>query len=229
MSVMEPICGEIEYTFLGISVSSKGLAVDESKEVKKARSRRRTRAVAKRLVSGVFKFPLCCRPSTLEDQEDYIEEYSRHIPYAPRKVPESMNQLVPYQRRVPEIRSQHLPHVQRKVPERLSNQLQRKVIIYPPSSGSTLQPISTEDQWRIGFENTSRWESPLQGWSLTGDSYLGVGEPGLHFDSRATAIAYAQKYGWSYRVQGEPERHQRNSSMVGNYGWVELMRPAVKG
>jgi hypothetical protein len=93
---MEPICGEIEYTFLGIAMSSKSLAVDESKEVKQARSRRRTRAVAKRLVSGVFKFPACCRPSTLEDEEDYTEEYSRHIPYAPRKVPESMNQLVAY-------------------------------------------------------------------------------------------------------------------------------------
>ena len=185
---MEPICGEIEYTFLGIAMSSKSLAVDESKEVKQARSRRRTRAVAKRLVSGVFKFPACCRPSTLEDEEDYTEEYSRHIPYAPRKVPESMNQLVPYQRKVPEIRSQHLPHVQRKVPERLSNQLQRKVIpfipwkqilpilkskmschfftfawpwqviIYPPSSESTEQPVSSEDKWRIAFENTNRSE-----------------------------------------------------------------------
>jgi hypothetical protein len=34
---------------------------------------------------------------------------------------------------------------------------------------------------------------------------------------------------WNWQVQGEPERHQRNSSMVGNYGWVELMRPAVRG
>ena len=131
MSVMEPICRELEYTFLGISVSKKSLqqAVDESKEVKKLRARRRTRALAKKLASGVFKFPLCCRPSTLEEQEDYIQEYSRHIPYAPRKVPESMNQLVPYQRKVPEIRSQHIPYVQRKVPERSSSiQLTRKVM-----------------------------------------------------------------------------------------------------
>lgn len=113
-------------------MSSKNLhTVDDSKEAKKARSRRRTRALAKKLLSGVFKFPLCCRPSTLEDQEDYILEYGNHLPYAARKVPESVSQLVSYQRNVPECRSQHIPHALRKVPARSSNQLQRKVTPFP--------------------------------------------------------------------------------------------------
>lgn len=141
--IVEPICNEIEYTFLGIAVTNncnKGnthlrdhnlrdpsLALDERAEEKKARSRRRTRAIARRLVKGVFKFPLCCRPSTLgeEDDEFTVTEYSKHLPYAPRKVPEALNQLVPY--KAPEIRSPHLPHVQRKVPA-LGSQLQRKVL-----------------------------------------------------------------------------------------------------
>lgn len=130
--IAEPICSEIEYTFLGISVTNKSnnntlQTVDERAEEKKARSRKRTRAVARRIVSGVFKFPLCCRPSTLDDddQDEYsVTEYSKHIPYAPRKVPEAANQLVPY--KAPEFRSQHIPHVQRKAPA-LGSQLQRKV------------------------------------------------------------------------------------------------------
>lgn len=225
---------EIEYTFLGIAVtttsSSKGgtgtgsqAVVDEEK---KKRSRRRTGAIARRLIKGVFKFPLCCRPSVHDDDDDdpyAVTEYSHHIPYAPRKVPEAMNQLVAYQKNKPDVRSQHLPHVARKANDE-SGQLQRKVIIYPPGSGSTL---SMHGQWKIGFESSNRWESPLQAWSLSGDAYLGVGEPGLHFHRREDAIAYAQQYGWSYRVEGEVVKNKRQQSM-GTFGWVELMRPAVK-
>lgn len=129
---------EIEYTFLGIAVtttsSSKGgtgtgsqAVVDEEK---KKRSRRRTGAIARRLIKGVFKFPLCCRPSVHDDDDDdpyAVTEYSHHIPYAPRKVPEAMNQLVAYQKNKPDVRSQHLPHVARKANDE-SGQLQRKVM-----------------------------------------------------------------------------------------------------
>lgn len=135
--VREP---EIEYTFLGIAVSTTssssklgGTGTGTSQAVvdeeKKKRSRRRTGAIARRLIKGVFKFPLCCRPSVHDDDDDdpyTVTEYSHHIPYAPRKVPEAMNQLVAYQKQ-PEVRSQHLPHVARKAKDE-SGQLQRKVI-----------------------------------------------------------------------------------------------------
>ena len=38
------------------------------------------------------------------------------------------------------------------------------------------------------------------GWTSTGDPYHSVGEAALKFDSKETAVEFAEKYGWQYTV-----------------------------
>lgn len=38
------------------------------------------------------------------------------------------------------------------------------------------------------------------GWTSTGDPYQSVGEAALKFDSKESAVEFAEKYGWQYTV-----------------------------
>jgi len=57
-----------------------------------------------------------------------------------------------------------------------------------------------EAQIPLIFHFSDRWENPLMGWTSTGDPYQNVGEASLSFDTKDSAVEFAEKYGWQYSV-----------------------------
>uniref|UniRef100_A0A7I4AF66 NADH dehydrogenase [ubiquinone] iron-sulfur protein 4, mitochondrial n=1 Tax=Physcomitrium patens TaxID=3218 RepID=A0A7I4AF66_PHYPA len=192
---MEPVRDvDLGYQYMGMSVCTV-VAPERGREARNnsVQSRRRRRTVARRIALGVFRLPSCCTaPSTLEDPDPLSDNIGRNPRYAPTG----------------EI-SPHIPYVPKYIHSReisrlpVKSKLQRKVIIYSPSSGTSMQQLQSTSkaaQWRIDYETETKWESSLKGWTSTGDSYLDVDESGLQFDSKEAAITFAEQYGWSYKV-----------------------------
>lgn len=50
------------------------------------------------------------------------------------------------------------------------------------------------------------------GWTSTGDPYQSVGEAALEFDSKETAVEFAEKYGWQYTVSKNTVHSVRSDS-----------------
>lgn len=84
------------------------------------------------------------------------------------------------------------------VPE---NHLRRPVYIYSPARTASQQGSSKTGKWKINFMSTEKWENPLMGWTSTGDPYAHLGDAALTFDSKESAIRFANKYGWDYTVR----------------------------
>lgn len=57
------------------------------------------------------------------------------------------------------------------------------------------------DQWTINWGDCDRWANPLMGWVSNADP-LSSGVK-LNFDSKEDAIKFAQKNGWTFKIQDE--------------------------
>uniref|UniRef100_A0A7S0VGQ2 NADH dehydrogenase [ubiquinone] iron-sulfur protein 4, mitochondrial n=1 Tax=Polytomella parva TaxID=51329 RepID=A0A7S0VGQ2_9CHLO len=101
----------------------------------------------------------------------------------------------------------------------------RKVRIFCPAKaasqsglGRTLHPSSKAPQWKIVFENLSKWENPLMGWTSTADPLENVGRSTLLFYTKEEAAAFCAKHGWEYVVdEPNPRNHIRQKRYLG-YG-----------
>jgi hypothetical protein len=71
--------------------------------------------------------------------------------------------------------------------------------IYRPSRTTTQSGIARAKLWVLEFEpGAPRQIDPLMGWTSSGDM---MSQVRLNFATKEEAIAYAQKNGWSYRIE----------------------------
>jgi len=101
------------------------------------------------------------------------------------------------------------------IPEK---QLKRKVVIYSPSRCTT-QSGPAPGNWKINFESVNKWENPLMGWTSTGDPYQNVGEASLSFDTKDSAVEFAEKYGWQYSIQEPHQAALKPKAYADNFKW----------
>merc|ERR1712003_447987 len=116
----------------------------------------------------------------------------------------SFSSVVPPEERKPTAVLSDIPH----------GITERKVTIYTPGRSASQQGMGMTTfakgnaMWRIEFEPESKWENPLMGWTSTADSLENVGRMTMAFDSKESAIRFADKNGWSYKVR-EPQLSPR--------------------
>lgn len=76
-------------------------------------------------------------------------------------------------------------------------QAHRTVLISPRMLKTLQQGGKYAHQWQITWKNQARWSNPLMGWASSADPMSNVK---LNFDSKAAAIAFAERNGWKYEV-----------------------------
>merc|ERR1712176_517531 len=97
------------------------------------------------------------------------------------------------------------------VPENVTS---RQVTIYTPARSASQQGMGNtifakgNSMWRIEFETQAKWENPLMGWTSTADPRENVGRMTLAFDTKESAMRFADSKGWEYTVR-EPQLSPR--------------------
>ncbi|KDD76480.1 hypothetical protein H632_c211p1 [Helicosporidium sp. ATCC 50920] len=66
--------------------------------------------------------------------------------------------------------------------------------------GLTQTKQGDQPNWKIFFPTEKKWANPLMGWTSTGDA-LENNARYLHFPSRESAVAFAEKNNWPYEVE----------------------------
>ena len=96
--------------------------------------------------------------------------------------------------------------------------------IYTPARSASQQGMGNtifakgNGMWRIEFETESKWENPLMGWTSTADPRENVGRMTLAFDSKESAVRFAESKGWGYTVR-EPQLSPRiRTKRFADYG-----------
>lgn len=86
--------------------------------------------------------------------------------------------------------------------------------IYTPARSASQQGMGNtvfakgNSMWRIEFETQAKWENPLMGWTSTADPRENVGRMTLAFDTKESAMRFADSKGWEYTVR-EPQLSPR--------------------
>ena len=103
----------------------------------------------------------------------------------------------------------------------------RKVYIYQAARVATQQGWKARNVWKIDWEQETRWQNPLMGWSSSGDP---VGQTQLAFPSREAAIAFAADQGWTYVVKNirYPKVAAKKYGSHFEYNWPRDIRPAKR-
>ncbi|QDZ21591.1 NADH dehydrogenase [Chloropicon primus] len=105
--------------------------------------------------------------------------------------------------------------------------------IYTPARSASQQGMGNtifakgNSMWRIEFETEGKWENPLMGWTSTADPRENLGRMTLAFDSKESAMRFADSKGWEYTVR-EPQLSPRLRSKRFN-GYAENFSSARAG
>ncbi len=92
--------------------------------------------------------------------------------------------------------------------------------IYRPSRTTTQSGIATSKLWVLEFEPAEpRQIDPLMGWTSSGDM---TSQVRLKFATKEEAIAYAGKYGLSYRVEDTKSGPRKIQSYSDNFKTTRL-------
>ncbi|KAJ1517327.1 NADH dehydrogenase Fe-S protein subunit 4 ndufs4 [Coelomomyces lativittatus] len=57
--------------------------------------------------------------------------------------------------------------------------------------------MHNSNHWCIAFDTQDRWQNPLIGWTSSADPMQGTT---LKFDTKESAIRFAENQGWQYKV-----------------------------
>ncbi|WWC65014.1 uncharacterized protein I303_107628 [Kwoniella dejecticola CBS 10117] len=83
--------------------------------------------------------------------------------------------------------------------------LQRHVRIYRPTKSTMQSAKGKTKRWMLDWDvlqGAGRWENPLMGWAASADYVQGTS---LIFPSKESAVRYAEKQGWPYKID-EPKK-----------------------
>ncbi|WVQ95395.1 hypothetical protein IAU59_002492 [Kwoniella sp. CBS 9459] len=83
--------------------------------------------------------------------------------------------------------------------------LHRAVRIYRPTKNTMQSAKGKTKRWIVDWDvlqGSGRWENPLMGWAATADYMQGTS---LAFPSKESAIRFAEKQGWMYKID-EPKK-----------------------
>lgn len=76
-------------------------------------------------------------------------------------------------------------------------------------------------QWKIEFENLSKWVNPLMGWTSSADPLENTARASLRFYTKEEALAFCAKHGWEAEVEEpnprDPKRPKRFLAYGDNY------------
>jgi len=89
------------------------------------------------------------------------------------------------------------------------------VHIYKPSKTATQSGLVKTRMWLLEFETQSpKKVEPLMGWMSSGDTMQQVT---LRFRTKESAIAFAERNGWTYRVSISQLRNRIPKSYADNF------------
>lgn len=93
-----------------------------------------------------------------------------------------------------------------------------EVRIYKPSKNAMQSGLGRTRHWVLEYERPSRQgPEPLMGWTSSEDT---LNQVRLKFDTRESAVAYAQGKGWSYTLSPERCRNRRPRNYVDNFRYI---------
>ncbi|XP_008101007.1 NADH dehydrogenase [ubiquinone] iron-sulfur protein 4, mitochondrial [Anolis carolinensis] len=101
----------------------------------------------------------------------------------------------------------------------------RKVHIFVPARNAMQAGVNNTKKWKMEFDTRERWENPLMGWASTADPLSNML---LSFSTKETAIAFAEKNGWSYDVQERRIPKPKSKSYGANFSWNKRTRVSTK-
>lgn len=90
--------------------------------------------------------------------------------------------------------------------------------IYQPTKTAMQSGRAKTRAWVLEFERArARTVDPLMGWTSSDDML--ADQVRLSFDSRAEAVAYAERHGLAYEVVEPLARQVRPKSYAANFRW----------
>jgi len=93
-----------------------------------------------------------------------------------------------------------------------------KARIYRPSRNVMQSGRGKVKQWVLEYEiETARVLEPLMGWTSSGDT---LNQIKMKFESKDSAIAFAEGKGLEYSVQKEHKRRVRPRNYIDNFKYV---------
>ncbi|EDM10379.1 NADH dehydrogenase (ubiquinone) Fe-S protein 4, 18kDa (NADH-coenzyme Q reductase), isoform CRA_a [Rattus norvegicus] len=101
----------------------------------------------------------------------------------------------------------------------------RKVRIFVPARNNMQSGVNNTKKWKMEFDTRERWENPLMGWASTADPLSNMV---LTFSAKEDAVAFAEKHGWSYDVEGRKVPKPKSKSYGANFSWNKRTRVSTK-
>ena len=93
-----------------------------------------------------------------------------------------------------------------------------KVRIYNPAKSTMQSGHAKTHQWVIEYESISaRNPEPLMGWSASEDT---LNQVKVKFDTKESAIEYAQRQGWEYTVTVDQKRKVKPRNYMDNFKYI---------
>lgn len=95
--------------------------------------------------------------------------------------------------------------------------INRIVKIYKPAKPATQSSNNDGSTWRLDFDiigKSNRWENDLMGWQGTGDI---MNATTLRFDTKDSAVRFAEGQGWDYYVTEPKTRKFRKKDYSANF------------
>jgi len=91
----------------------------------------------------------------------------------------------------------------------------RKALIYRPAKSATQNGYNGSDKWVLKFFVDDRWYNPLMGWTSSRDPLVDLSTI-LRFDTKETAVAYAEEQGYDYELDDEIHELRFNNRSYGS-------------
>lgn len=90
-----------------------------------------------------------------------------------------------------------------------------KAKIYKPSKNAMQSGRAAQGKWILEYElETARRPEPLMGWTSSGDT---LNQVRLKFDSKETAISFAESKGMEFTLEAEHKRKIPSRSYLDNF------------
>jgi len=103
----------------------------------------------------------------------------------------------------------------------------RKVRVFRPAKNAMQSGMLNTKKWKIEFDTRERWENPTMGWGSNADPLSNI-SAALSFHTKAEAVEFVERQGWSCFVDEVPEKRLGPKSYGKNFSWNKRVRRAMK-